>query len=637
MDKVTLAVLLAMGGVGIAHAQTLPSLNQNPQLPLNTHNTLVYCTQFGQPFACNSNDFAGGSGGGSVTSVTAGLGLAGGTITSAGTISLQNTSMTFGGQVVNLGGAANVQGTSGSIQLSVSGAAGDCAKFDANNNIEDAGSPCATGSGTVTSVSAGLGLTGGPITGSGTLSMISNSFVVGTQTISLAGIAGVRGSSALIQLGSGTPTSGHCAQFDSNLNIVDAGGACTTGGGGGTVSSGTANDLAYYASTGTAVTGLASANSGVLVTNASGVPSIGTTLPNINLGTPSAVVLSNGTSLPISTGISGLGTGVATALADTPNATGGVVLFNGALGTPTQGILTHATGLPIGTGVSGLGTGIATALGNATVGTGDIVLAASPSITINTVACTVGGSCTITATAAGITVGTTTVSSGTTGYLLYNNAGTLGNESIASLLASPPAIGGTTPAAGSFTTLSSSGAATLSSLGVTNAITPSQTAGIVGTTTNNSANSGSVGEYVSSTVLVGSAVTLPNSTVENVTSVSLTAGDWDCSGNTWFATNGSGSGVAGPSFAGWINTTSATEPTAPGAGGFQQLYLPTPPTSVVIFAVSTNMIGMPTGTIRESLSTTTTVYLGAASGYTQAGAGTTSVLGFGFLGCRRVR
>ncbi len=38
----------------------------------------------------------------------------------------------------------------------------------------------------------------------------------------------------------------------------------------------------------------------------------------------------------------------------------------GALGTPSSGTLTNATGLPISTGVSGLGTGVATTLGNAT-------------------------------------------------------------------------------------------------------------------------------------------------------------------------------------------------------------------------------------------------------------------------------
>jgi hypothetical protein len=38
------------------------------------------------------------------------------------------------------------------------------------------------------------------------------------------------------------------------------------------------------------------------------------------------------------------------------------VAVSGALGTPSSGTLTNATGLPIGTGVSGLGTGVATFL-----------------------------------------------------------------------------------------------------------------------------------------------------------------------------------------------------------------------------------------------------------------------------------
>ncbi len=63
------------------------------------------------------------------------------------------------------------------------------------------------------------------------------------------------------------------------------------------------------------------------------------------------------------------GTGVATALAVNVGSAGAVVLNGGALGTPSSGTLTNCTGLPISTGVSGLGTGVATALAaGATVG-----------------------------------------------------------------------------------------------------------------------------------------------------------------------------------------------------------------------------------------------------------------------------
>ena len=56
------------------------------------------------------------------------------------------------------------------------------------------------------------------------------------------------------------------------------------------------------------------------------------------------------------------GTGVVTALGTNVGTAGAFVVNGGALGTPSSGTLTSATGLPISTGVSGLGTGVATFL-----------------------------------------------------------------------------------------------------------------------------------------------------------------------------------------------------------------------------------------------------------------------------------
>jgi hypothetical protein len=70
------------------------------------------------------------------------------------------------------------------------------------------------------------------------------------------------------------------------------------------------------------------------------------------LGTPSALVLTNATGLPIS-GMTGLGTGVGTALAVNVGSAGAFVTNGGVLGTPSSGTLTNETGLPLSTGVTG--------------------------------------------------------------------------------------------------------------------------------------------------------------------------------------------------------------------------------------------------------------------------------------------
>ncbi|WP_420997590.1 hypothetical protein ACKI2N_012315 [Cupriavidus sp. 30B13] len=128
-------------------------------------------------------------------------------------------------------------------------------------------------------------------------------------------------------------------------------------------------------------------------------------------------------------------------------------------------------------------------------------------------------------------------------------------------------------------------------LTATGAITPSQTAGIVGTTTNNNANAGAFGEYVSNSA---TGVAIASSTLTNVTSISLTAGDWDVSGVVNLTAAGT---TTTTSVFAAVNTVSAT---LPGDGMYQ---------AIVNQASAGFGVALLAPTRRISLSTTTTVFL----------------------------
>jgi hypothetical protein len=304
-----------------------------------------------------------------------------------------------------------------------------------------------------------------------------------TGTLSPArGGTGVNNGTSTLTLGGSLITTG---AFSSTFNMTGAtnvtfptsGTLATTSTASGIINAGLINQLAWYAANGTAVSGLSTAPSGVLVTSAASVPSISTTLPN------------------------GL-----------------------AMGTPGSLTLTNATGLPI-SGITGLGTGVATALGQNVTGSGGIVLANGPTFVTSTI---------------------------------------------------------TAPS-----------------------ITFSTTSGIIGTTTNNNAPTGSVGEYLTTS---SSAVTtsVTSSTATNILSLSLTAGDWNVWGTvTYFG----GASTVVALIDSWVSTLSATRPVSE----FRQSFL---------FAAGFTPygIGGPLSInapiARISLASTTTVYLQAYSIFT---------------------
>tara|TARA_R110000868_G_scaffold285682_5_gene546154 strand:- start:4271 stop:5128 length:858 start_codon:yes stop_codon:yes gene_type:complete len=167
------------------------------------------------------------------------------------------------------------------------------------------------------------------------------------------------------------------------------------------------------------------------------------------------------------------------------------------------------------------------------------------------------------------------------------------------------------------------GALTVSTtLGVTGTITPGQTTGIVGTTTNNSAQAGSVGEYIESRVVQGSAVSLTTATSANVTSISLTAGDWNVSGMVAF--DGGATTILQAATGG----ASSTSATLSGSLDYSSLCFGSG--GVVANLIQNTRIAIPT--LRFSLSGTTTIYLVANAIFT-----TSTEVAYGQISARRVR
>ena len=177
----------------------------------------------------------------------------------------------------------------------------------------------------------------------------------------------------------------------------------------------------------------------------------------------------------------------------------------------------------------------------------------------------------------------------------------------------PVAQGGT-----GVTTSTGTGSVVLNTAPTLSQITFSTTSGIIGTTTNDNAAAGSVGEYVSSNVPQSSGVSITSNTDTNITTISLTAGDWDVNGNVYLEPTNIATFSAGKI---WTSTTSATKPNDSSVTGILG--------STSIFF---NAMSFSAPTIRVSIASTTTVYLSARATFS---AGT--MTGYGNLVARRRR
>lgn len=292
----------------------------------------------------------------------------------------------------------------------------------------------------------------------------------------------------------------------------------------GTINSGGINQLAFYAAAGTTLSGLATANDGLLVTGNTGIPSI-----LAGPGTTGAILQSNSALAPSWSTATYPSTATGTGTILTANGTNWVATTATYPATTTINQILYSSAANVISGLSSAANGLlvtsATSVPSILAGpgtTGNILqsnAAAAPSFSTATYPST--------ATSTGTILranGTNWVASTSTFADTYSINTILYN-------ASANTVSGLATAASSILVTSAGGvpswSTTIPAFTVSGNITFSPTtAGIVGTTTNNNAVAGNVGEYISSYInLPGSGIT--SGAVNNVTSISLTAGDWD--------------------------------------------------------------------------------------------------------------
>ena len=257
--------------------------------------------------------------------------------------------------------------------------------------------------------------------------------------------------------------------------------------------------------------------------------------------------------------------------------------------TVTANNILYASGLNV-VGQLTPGTGVITALGQNVTGSGGIVLTTSPVITTPWITTAINDS------------------NGNAIINLNGNPGTIVNSwgiSNATTGNNPALIASGTD---------SNVAAVIQGKGTSGAW-------IQGRSTNSNAATGYVGEYVSSSIAVGSKISLTTATPANVTSISLTAGDWDISWCLLFETAATTSVTV---IRGGLNTATATVgASTENASQFLQQW------SAFVPGVTT--LQQNGARSRQSLSGTTTIYLNAQSTFTVS-----NMFVYGWLSARRV-
>lgn len=244
-------------------------------------------------------------------------------------------------------------------------------------------------------------------------------------------------------------------------------------------------------------------------------------------------------------------------------------------------------------------------------GTGKAVYQTSPTLITPALGTPASGVATnLTGTASGLTAGAATASAAVSSMATNTVVGNATAGTATSTNLAVPSCSGASNAL-IWTTSTGFGCNTISGGSV---LVPGQ---LPGTATSDNATSGNVGEFITNTT---NNTSLSSGTPINTTSVSLTAGDWDCTGITEF------DAAATTNVTYLISGISSTSATPVYLQSSAQFYSP----GVVDAGQNAKVLIAPT--VRFSLASTTTIYLIGFSVFTVS-----TQTASGRLQCRRMR